>query len=155
MVVVVALVVRFTEPAGFVPGFRMDALSALFYFSNWWQIHEAGNYFATTGPVSPLTHTWSLAVEEQFYLVWPLVVVAVLTVCRTRRAAVATVGAVAAGGAVASAVLMGVGYGSTSARTPTPSRCSWGPPSPACSPWSSWPGEGRAWPPGPPRPGPR
>ena len=78
VLVVVSLVVRFAYPPGLYPDFRMSALSALFYFSNWWQIAASGNYFVATGAVSPLTHTWSLAVEEQFYLVWPLVVVAVL-----------------------------------------------------------------------------
>ena len=78
VLVVVSLVVRFAYPVGLYPDFRMSALSALFYFSNWWQIAVSGNYFVATGAVSPLTHTWSLAVEEQFYLVWPLVVLAVL-----------------------------------------------------------------------------
>ena len=78
VLVVVSLVVRLAYPAGLFPDFRLSALSALFYFSNWWQIAASGNYFVATGAVSPLTHTWSLAVEEQFYLVWPLVVVAVL-----------------------------------------------------------------------------
>ncbi len=78
VLVVVTLVIRFTYPAGLYPNLRMADLSALFYFSNWWQIAASGNYFVATGAVSPLTHTWSLAVEEQFYLVWPLVVLAVL-----------------------------------------------------------------------------
>jgi peptidoglycan/LPS O-acetylase OafA/YrhL len=80
VLIVVTLVVRFAYPAGLYPNLRLADLSALFYFSNWWQIADSGNYFVATGPVSPLTHTWSLAVEEQFYLVWPLVVLAVLHV---------------------------------------------------------------------------
>ena len=78
VLVVVTLVVRLTYPVGLYPDLRMADLSALFYFSNWWQIAASGNYFVATGAVSPLTHTWSLAVEEQFYLVWPLVVLAVV-----------------------------------------------------------------------------
>ncbi len=55
-----------------------DALSTVFYASNWYQIHGGVSYFATPTQPSPLQHTWSLAIEEQFYLVWPLVVLAVL-----------------------------------------------------------------------------
>ena len=78
VLVAVTLMVRFAEPAGMFPGYRSDALAALFYVSNWWQIATSGNYFASINAAGPLTHTWSLAVEEQFYLVWPLVVLAVL-----------------------------------------------------------------------------
>ena len=45
---VVTLYVRFVAPPGLYPEFRMSALSALFYFSNWWQIGASGNYFVAT-----------------------------------------------------------------------------------------------------------
>src|SRR6202034_3290061 len=83
VLVAVTLMVRYAEPAGLYPGLRQNALSALFYYSNWWQIHTVSNYFVATGATSPLTHTWSLAVEEQFYLVWPLVVLAVMFLARS------------------------------------------------------------------------
>jgi peptidoglycan/LPS O-acetylase OafA/YrhL len=110
MLVVLTLVIRFAEPAGLYPDFRMSAFSALFYFSNWWQIAVSTNYFVATGAVSPLTHTWSLAVEEQFYLVWPIIVIGVLHLSRTFGRGVRVLLVIAAAGAVASAVEMGLLY---------------------------------------------
>ncbi len=68
-----------------LPNFRNDLLPAIFYYSNWWYIFEHVSYFAQYGPLSPLSHLWSLAIEEQFYLVWPFVVLAGLRWVRSRR----------------------------------------------------------------------
>ena len=82
LVVTVVLVTKLMLPAGSYPSLRGDVFSTAFYVANWHFIAQGANYFAATGPPSPLTHTWSLAVEEQFYLVWPILVVGVLAVFR-------------------------------------------------------------------------
>jgi peptidoglycan/LPS O-acetylase OafA/YrhL len=110
VLVAVTVMIRFAEPAGLYPDFRMSALSALFYFSNWWQIAANGNYFVATGAVSPLTHTWSLAVEEQFYLIWPLVVLAVMGLSRSFARGIRALLVLSVVGAVGSAVEMAVLY---------------------------------------------
>src|ERR671921_314566 len=50
---------------------RGDVLAAVAYVSNWWNIVREASYFARFGPPPPLDHLWSLAVEEQFYRIWP------------------------------------------------------------------------------------
>ncbi|MET0458158.1 MAG: acyltransferase family protein [Ilumatobacteraceae bacterium] len=62
---------------------RGDVLAALTYTSNWYQIW-VGQGYTSSGDFAPLRHLWSLAVEEQFYLVWPLVMVGLIRLGRRR-----------------------------------------------------------------------
>jgi peptidoglycan/LPS O-acetylase OafA/YrhL len=89
-------------------GLRGDGLATLFYVANWHAIFAHQSYFAQFASPSPLQHTWSLAIEEQFYLVWPLVVAAVFRFSRGnwRRTGLA----LAVAGSLASAVAMGLLY---------------------------------------------
>jgi peptidoglycan/LPS O-acetylase OafA/YrhL len=78
-----------------------DALWAGVFLENWHLAAAQTDYFAAGGPVSPFQHYWSLSVEEQFYLVWPVVVVVAFLLARgrpgvARRVACATVAIVSA-----------------------------------------------------------
>ena len=54
-----------------LPAVRGTVVASALYVTNWWLIAQHSSYFAQFGPPSPLGHLWSLAVEEQFYLIWP------------------------------------------------------------------------------------
>lgn len=61
----------FADP-GRLSELRGDMGAGALYISNWWYIFHHVSYFESFGPPSPFGHFWSLAVEEQFYIVWPL-----------------------------------------------------------------------------------
>jgi peptidoglycan/LPS O-acetylase OafA/YrhL len=85
MLAVVGLTTAIVRSEKLVATLR-EAFCALFYVANWTTIASGDDYFRRfTGP-GPLDHLWSLAIEEQFYLAWPLLVFALLWLgARTRR----------------------------------------------------------------------
>jgi peptidoglycan/LPS O-acetylase OafA/YrhL len=84
---------------------RLALLAAATYTSNWYQMLHHVSYFQSFGPPSPLQHLWSLAIEEQFYLLWPLILWFVILRLRDKRAAAAITLLAAAASAVAMALL--------------------------------------------------
>ena len=88
-------------------GLRGDAIATLLYVNNWHLIYAHQSYFAQFSTPSPLQHTWSLAIEEQFYLVWPLVLLVLLRFGRRgwRRLGVTLTVVLGVGSSVLMAVL--------------------------------------------------
>jgi peptidoglycan/LPS O-acetylase OafA/YrhL len=86
-------------------GLRAQLWSALSYVTNWYFIASEQSYFAAIERPAILQHLWSLAIEEQFYLAWPVVLLVLLRLSGGRRRPVA---AVAVAAAAASAIWMAV-----------------------------------------------
>lgn len=103
----VAIWVRLTGHEVLEPVVRGQGLASLLYVGNWKLIDDGTSYAALTEPKSPLLHLWSLAIEEQFYVVWPLVVVVVLLLAHGRHRPLVTL---AATGAAVSVALMSIWY---------------------------------------------
>ena len=103
VLVVVAVAGRYILPDTEIGLLRGDALAALAYVANWRMIYRGSDYFAQNAAPSPLQHTWSLGIEEQFYWIWPLVIG---LIARYRR----TIFALCTAGALGSAVLAATLY---------------------------------------------
>src|SRR5436190_4445053 len=112
MLIVVTAWVTLAEPSE-LSSLRGAVASATLYVNNWWLIFQHISYFARFGPPSPLGHLWSLSIEEQFYIIWPWILLLGLRFIREPlghvkvhlRLAAATLVL-----AAISAVLMGVLY---------------------------------------------
>lgn len=112
MILLVAVYAAWFAERDTLTSIRGDVLSVIGYFSNWRFIFSHQNYFQQYGPKSPVLHTWSLAVEEQFYVVWPAVTWLVLR--RFGRSGLAVAAGVALAGSFAATLLMSlVGVGNT------------------------------------------
>ena len=105
MLVIVTAAATVIEPAQ-ERSLRMALLAASTYTSNWYQIFHHVSYFEAIGPPAPLDHLWSLAIEEQFYLVWPLILWFVILRLKNRRVRVI----VTLAGAAISALAMALQY---------------------------------------------
>jgi peptidoglycan/LPS O-acetylase OafA/YrhL len=108
LVMVLAVVAaRSVFPPEAIATLRDDAVAAFFWVANWAFVAQQTDYFSQGSPPSPLQHTWSLGVEEQYYLGWPLLVIAVAAVFGARaRWGVFALAAVGAVGSAVAAVLM-------------------------------------------------
>ncbi len=112
MLIGVAIFAKLLGAPGQYASLRLDSLSTLFYVANWHFIVGGSNYFNLTAQPSLLQHMWSLSIEEQFYIVWPPVVLFMLRVGQKLRPSrrLWPVFAVAVMGAIASAVDMRLSY---------------------------------------------
>ena len=71
-----------------LPKVQQDALPSALFLSNWFYIFRNVSYFAAAGLPSPLTHLWFCGVTMQFYLVWPVILMALCSKTRSRNTAI-------------------------------------------------------------------
>lgn len=83
LISVVLIYTLFFEP-NIIKNVKQDALAALFYVSNWWYIFHDVSYFDSF-KIMPLKHLWSLAIEEQFYIVWPLLLLLLIRIKKLKK----------------------------------------------------------------------
>jgi peptidoglycan/LPS O-acetylase OafA/YrhL len=100
VVVLASLILASIFARGDLARTRSDVVSSLLYYANWHQIIANHSYFNLMGNPSLLQHTWSLGVEEQFYIVWPLLLVPGLVLVGRKRLPMLVIGGIAASAAL-------------------------------------------------------
>ena len=83
MAVVIIFVSAVVNRIIFTKGCK-DFLASVLGFNNWWQIFNKVSYFEAAGVPSPFTHCWSLAIETQFYLIYPLILLGIYKLVKSR-----------------------------------------------------------------------
>lgn len=83
MAVVIIFVSTVVNRVIFTKGCK-DFLASVLGFNNWWQIFNKVSYFEAAGVPSPFTHCWSLAIETQFYLIYPLILLGIYKLVKSR-----------------------------------------------------------------------
>ena len=83
MAVVIIFVSAVVNRVIFTKGCK-DFLASVLGFNNWWQIFNKVSYFEAAGVPSPFTHCWSLAIETQFYLIYPLILLGIYKLVKSR-----------------------------------------------------------------------
>ena len=83
MAVVIIFVSAAVNRVIFTKGCK-DFLASVLGFNNWWQIFNKVSYFEAAGVTSPFTHCWSLAIETQFYLIYPLILLGIYKLIKSR-----------------------------------------------------------------------
>lgn len=83
MAVVIIFVSAVVSRIIFTKGCK-DFLASVLGFNNWWQIFNKVSYFEAAGVPSPFTHCWSLAIETQFYLIYPLILLGIYKLAKSR-----------------------------------------------------------------------
>ena len=83
MAVVIIFVSAVVNKIIFTKGCK-DFLASVLGFNNWWQIFNKVSYFEAAGVTSPFTHCWSLAIETQFYLIYPLILLGIYKLVKSR-----------------------------------------------------------------------
>ena len=99
-----AILIFLMSPA-LLPKVQADALPSVLFFSNWSYIFRNVSYFAAAGLPSPLTHLWFTGVTMQFYILWPILLMLLTCLFKTRKGLLAGIGVMMAASTLAMALL--------------------------------------------------